>query len=128
MKTLKRNWDRLLLPGALLVSVAWFVYACVSAWGQVAPGLSIASTGSNQVTVIVTNGTSNGVYQLYYREFLTTNYPWIYITNGAPGQTNFTASQGDTVSGFFQASYNTNFVVPTITVIIQTPTNGALIY
>jgi hypothetical protein len=90
--------------------------------------LSISATGSNVLTVSVTNPVGGAQYQLYYREFLTTNYPWIYVTNGAINQSSFPFNIGDTVSGYFQASYNTNFVVPTITVIIQSPTNGALIY
>lgn len=128
MRTLKKNWAKLTGALALAGLTICAVYACVSAWGQTAPVLNIAMTGTNQVSVIISNGVPNGVYQLYYREFLTTNYPWIYITNGAVNQTNFSVNTGDTVSGYFQAAYNTNFVIPTITVIIQTPTNGALIY
>jgi hypothetical protein len=128
MKTLRKNWAK--FAGALTLAglAVCAVYACVSAWGQSAPGLSIAMTGSNIVSVNVTNPVGGGQYQLYYREFLTTNYPWIYITYGAVNQTNFPFNLGDTVSGYFQAAYNTNFVVPTIMVIIQSPTNGALIY
>jgi hypothetical protein len=128
MRTLRKNWSRLVgvVAGGILAVVA--VYACVSALGQTAPGLSLTMTGSNSVSVNVTNPVSGAQYQLYYREFLTTNYPWIYVTNGAVNQTSFPFNIGDTVSGYFQAGYNTNFVVPTITVIIQSPANGALIY
>ena len=126
MKTLKKNWAGLAGAMSLGTLAACAVYACVSAWAQTGPGLSIASTGTNKVRVSITNGASNGLYQIYYREFLSTNYPWLYFTNGSVGQTDFVANLGDTTSGFFQASYNTNFVVPTITVIIQSPTNGAL--
>jgi hypothetical protein len=128
MRTLRSNWSKLagIVAGGILA--ACVVYACVSAWGQTAPGLTVAMTGTNLMQVTVTNGVTNGVYQLYYREFLTTNYPWIYVTNGAVNQTNFLFNVGDTVSGYFEASYNPSFVPPTITVIILSPTNGALIY
>ena len=118
------------LAGAVTLTGLAFcaVYACVSAWGQTAPGLSLALTGTNLVQVTVTNGVTNGVYQLYYREFLTTNYPWVFATNGAVNQTNFLFNMGDTVSGFFEATYDPGFVPPTITVVIQSPTNGAILY
>lgn len=128
MRTLRKNWSRLAgaVAGGILTASA--VYACISALGQTAPGLSLTTTGSNSVSVNVTNPVLGAQYQLYYREFLTTNYPWVYVTNGAVNQTSFPFNTGDTVSGYFQVGYNTNFVVPTITVIIQSPANGALIY
>jgi hypothetical protein len=128
MRTLEKNWSKLAgaIVGGILAVCA--VYAGFSALGQTAPGLSVATTGTNLVQVTITNGVTSGVYQLYYREFLTTNYPWIYVTNGAVNQTNFLFDMGDTVSGFFEASYNPSFVPPTIIVIIQSPANGTLIY
>lgn len=128
MRTLRKNWSKLAgaVVGGILAVCA--VYACVSAWGQTAPGLSLTLTGTNLVQVTITNSVTNGVYQLYYREFMNTNYPWIYITNGAVNQSNFIFNPGDTVSGFFEASYNPSFVPPTIVVIIQSPANGTLIY
>jgi hypothetical protein len=128
MKTLRKQWAKLAGAVSLTALAVCAVYACVSAWGQTAPGLSVALTGTNLVQVTVTNSVTNGVYQLYYREFLNTNYPWIYVTNGSVNQTNFLFNMGDTVSGFFEAAYDPSFVPPTITVIILSPTNGALIY
>jgi hypothetical protein len=128
MKTLRKNWAKFVGAVALAGLVVCTVYACVSAWSQSAPVLSVAQTATNQVTITIVNGMTNGLYQIYYREFLTTNYEWTFFTNGTTGQTTFTANMGDTVSGFFEAAYNTNFVPPSITVIILSPTNGALIY
>ncbi len=128
MKTLRKNWSKLAGAVACAVLAVCAVYACVSAWGQTAPGLSIAPSGSNSVLISITNGVSNGLYQIYYREDLTTNSQWYYFTNGASGQTNFYANMGDTVMGFFEAAYNPSFVTPTITVIIQSPTNGSVVY
>jgi hypothetical protein len=128
MRTLRNNWAKLAGLAGLAVTAVVTVYACVSAWGQTAPGLTIAPTGTNEVSITITNSVTNGLYQLYYREFLTEDYPWVLFTNGNTGQTNFIANMGDTISGFFQASYNPSFVPPTINVIIISPTNGALIY
>jgi hypothetical protein len=128
MRTLRKNWSKLAGAVACGILAVCAVYACVSAWGQTAPGLTITPTGSSEVLISITNGVSNGLYQIYYREDLTTNSQWFYFTNGIAGQTNFRASMGDTIMGFFEAAYNPSFVTPTITVIIQSPTNGAVVY
>jgi hypothetical protein len=128
MRTLKKNWAKLVGAFTLAGLAVFAVYACVSAWGQSAPVLSVAVTGTNQVTITVTNGVGNGLYQVYYREFLSTNSEWILLTNGTTGVTNFTVSLGESIAGFFQAAYNTNFVLPVARLIIQSPTNGALVY
>jgi hypothetical protein len=128
MKTLRKNWTKVAGMTAFAGLAVMVAYACISAWGQTAPGLSIAPTGTNEVSITITNGVTNGLYQLYYREFLTEDYPWVLFANGNTGQTNFIANMGDTISGFFQASYNPSFVPPSISVIILSPTNGALIY
>jgi hypothetical protein len=128
MKTLKKNWAELTGIVNLAALGVLVAYTCVSGWSQSAPVLRIAVTGTNQVSITVTNGLTNGLYQLYFREFLDTNYEWLLLTNGTTGQTNFTASTGDTEVGFFQVAYNTNFVPPSIRVIILSPTNGAVIY
>lgn len=124
MRTLKKNWSKLV--GAITLA-SLVVYACISVWGQTAPGLRIAVTGTNQVTITVTNAVTNAQYQLYYREFLDTNSDWLFLTGGAVGQSNFPVNIGDTVQGFFQATYNPGFTPPTITVIIQSPLNGSVI-
>src|SRR5258708_367762 len=99
-----------------------------SSRGQSAPALSIAMTASNQVTLTITNG-SNGIYNYYYASSLNTNPNWILLTtNSAAGATTCVVNLGDMVQGFFRAVSSTNFVPPTLTVIIQSPTNGALIY
>ena len=128
MRTLGKHWAKFAGLAGLAVAAVVTVYACVSAWGQTAPGLTIAPTGTNTVSITITNGVTNGLYQLYYREFLTEDYPWVFLTNGASNQTNFLFNMGDTISGFFEAAYNPSFVPPTINVIILSPTNGALIF
>jgi len=128
MKTLKKNWGKL----TIFISTAGVgllaLYACVSAWSQTAPGLGITLTGTNQVSLVVTNGTNTASYQIYFTEFLNdTNYEWTLFTNGTTGQTNFAASLGDTEMGFFKAIINTNGGPFTPTVIIQSPVNGSIL-
>ena len=128
MKLIRKNWTAACTAFALAMLVVSAIYACFSALGQTAPVLTVTPTGTNTITVVATNGVSNGVYQLYYREDLTTNFPWVLFTNGGTGQTNFAINTGDTIKGYFEAAYNPGFVLPTITIIIQSPTNGALLY
>lgn len=129
MRHLRRNWAD--CGGAIaLAGLAIFaVYVCVSAWGQTAPGLSIMVTPTNVVSLTVTNGATNGRYQIYTTEFLNSPFfPWTLLTNGSTGQTNFTTTMGNFDQGFFKAVNNTNSVPFSISIIIQSPTNGALVY
>jgi hypothetical protein len=128
MTMIRNNWAKLAGAMSVMVLAVFALYACISAWGLTPPGLSIAVTATNQVSITVTNGVTNGLYQIYYTEFLSTNPDWVLFTNGSAGQTNFTATTTNTTSGFFEAAYNPSYVPPTITVIIQSPANGALIY
>jgi hypothetical protein len=128
MRTLRNNWAKLAGLMALAVTAVVTIYACVSAWGQTAPVLGIAPAGTNLISVTVLNPATNAAYQIYYREFLTEDYPWLFATNGNLGQSNFLFNTGDTVSGFFEAVNDASFVPPTINVIILSPANGALIY
>lgn len=128
MKTIKTHWAR--LAGGIAAGLALIaIYACLSAWGQTLPGLGISLTGTNQVSLTVTNGTNNTQYQIYYIDSLDDpNYQWLLWTNGTTGQTNFTANLGDTQRGFFKAVNNPSFIPPVINIVIQSPTNGSTIY
>ena len=97
-------------------------------WSQTAPGLGISLTTNNAVLVTVTNGVSTGQYQIYWTEFLSPSPEWLLLTNGSIGQTQFVVPMGDWDMTFFSASAISNFVPPTLNVIILSPTNGALIY
>jgi len=96
-------------------------------WSQSAPGLGISLTTNNAVLVTVTNGVSTGQYQIYWTEFLSPSPEWLLLTNGSIGQTQFLVSMGDWDTTFFNASAITNFVPPTLNVIILSPTNGMLL-
>jgi hypothetical protein len=97
-------------------------------WSQTAPGLGISLTTNNAVLVTVTNGVSTGQYQIYWTEFLSPSPEWLLLTNGSIGQTQFVVPMGDWDQNFFSASAISNFVPPSLNVIILSPTNGAVIY
>ncbi len=119
---------RIGLAGACLLALLT-VLKISSTWGQSSPALTISLSSNNTAVLTITNGVTNGVYQFYYAEYLGTNPNWVLLnTNTSPGITSLVANLGHTVQGFFKAVNNTNFVAPTLTIIIQSPTNGALIY
>ena len=97
-------------------------------WSQSAPVLGISLTTNNAVVVTVTNGVSTGQYQVYWTEFLSPTPDWLLLTNGSIGQTQFLVPMEDWDMTFFSASAITNFVPPTLNVIILSPTNGTLLY
>ena len=93
------------------------------------PYLTIAPTGTNQFLVTVYNNTSPEIYEIWWTAALANpDYPWQQLAIGASGQTNFTVG---TVSpnGFFRAIWDTNGV-PTsgLTITIQSPLNGSVLY
>jgi hypothetical protein len=126
MKTLRNHWATFAGMASLAVVAVVTVYACISAWGQTLPGLSIALVNTNTaVSLVVTNGNATNKYDIYWREFLDTNNSWTLLTNGGTGITNFAYSIGDTESGYFAASLHTNTVPFVLTVTIQAPASGA---
>jgi hypothetical protein len=107
------------------------------------PGLTIASSGTDQVQIVITNGSSSVNYEIYRTPVLddTLNYPFILHLIGNQGQTSFVANLGIDTRGFFRAAVgsdwdgdgipnfqdaqpsSTNAGVLTIT--IDSPANGA---
>jgi len=123
MKRLSKH-QAVALIGIGLVSIT--ILAARLAWGQAAPVLGISLTTNNAVLVTVTNGVSDGRYQIYWTEFL--DLPdWLLLTNGSIGQTQFLVPMEDWEVTFFSATAETNYVPPTLTVIILSPTNGMLL-
>jgi hypothetical protein len=126
MRTLRKNWPQLAGVFALAGAAIVTAYACISAWGQTAPGLSITLTNTNTaVALVVTNGTNTGKYDIYWTEFLQTNNLWTLLTNGGTGVTNFLFGIGDTTSGFYAAVKDTNSVPFVLNLIIVAPASGA---
>jgi hypothetical protein len=143
MKTIRKNWDRLaVLVGVGLCLMTLFV--CHLAWAT-PPGVKIVVSGTNQITVVVTNSVPTATYEIFWQEFLDgsslSNGTWQLIDIGSVGQTNFPFDTGETMTGFFRAVNRTDFDMdgvpnfedarpfdPTIgilTVTIETPANGA---
>ena len=140
------SWCRRVAAIALFICLA-SVFFSSSARGQSAPALSVALTGTNEVTLTVTNGTSTAIYEIYWTEFLNanatafTNGAWNLVYSGTTGQTNFVLDLGDTVTGFFRAVNGNDFdndgvlnnqdarpfdpLVGILQVTIEIPANGA---
>ena len=53
------------------------------------PGITVALTNVNQLSIAITNGVSYANYELYHRPSLELAYPWRLSQVGAQGQTNF---------------------------------------
>jgi len=127
MKTLKKHWSKFAVASSALLALTLLFAGLL--WGQTAPGLRIAVASSNQVSLTVINGTTNGLYQIYFTEFLDPDEPdWTLLANGTIGQTNFSADMQDFEHAYFKAVNNTNFVPPSITIIIQGPADGSVVY
>ncbi len=124
MKTIKKHWRKLALGLGASFIMAVAGIACISAWGQTLPGLSIAMTNTNTaVSLTVTNGTNTAQYQIYTKEYLT-NEDWILISNGTTGQTNFTIDLNDADSAFYRAQINSGSGA-SLSISIVAPANGA---
>jgi hypothetical protein len=144
MRTVTKHWAKLVAAGGLsLALIALFVQGV--ARGD-APGLTIALTGTNEVTLTVTNGAPTGIYEIWWTEFLDptavfTNGDWLLADSGTTGQTNFVFDLGETWTGFFRAVNTNDFdgdsilnyqdarpfdpSVGVLRVTIESPANGA---
>ncbi len=96
-------------------------------WSQTAPVLGISLMTNNAVLVTVTNGASTEQYQLYWTECLAPDPEWLLLTNGSIGQTQFLVPMDDWEMTYLSASAISNFVPPSLSVIILSPTNGMLL-
>ena len=64
------------------------------------PGITVATTNTNQVVITITNGASFANYELYRRTLLDAAHPWTLNIVGSQGQTNFIADMGVSLSFF----------------------------
>ena len=134
---MKKNWTTLLttaLGGLLAVTTA------LTVWAQSAPVLTMAPTGTNQLSITITNGVSTGNYELYTTPVLgdTVNYPWTVATIGYQGQTNFIVPMLYPNS-FYRVVVDTNAIplwqaadpnnpsAGILTITIDSPTNNAVL-
>jgi hypothetical protein len=140
MKTLKRF--TVALPGILSIGAAIAVITWSSFADVPQPIIKITALGSNQFSVAITNGVTNGIYELQWRETLSdTNYLWKFLDSGTMGQTNFTFSGGQLPVYFFRASVGNdvdadgvvswidandgNASIRALTITIDNPVNGS---
>jgi hypothetical protein len=143
MKTIKSNWGK--LAAALCAGLALIILSATGLlWGQTAPVMTIAPTGTNQFSIVITNGVTNVNYELFWTPSLNDPaFPWTLAVEGAQGQTNFTVDGGVSPIAFFRANLGSDFdgdgvpnwmdanpydpTVGALTVIINSPTNGAVV-
>ncbi|HLZ16405.1 MAG TPA: hypothetical protein VKQ08_05170 [Cyclobacteriaceae bacterium] len=122
MRALKR-----LLWGTALASPVLALWFFNSSKASSPPGLSISLGTSNQISLVVTNGTNTGTYEIFYKELLDNTTNWNLWTTGTQGQTNFTIPiNEDAISGFFKAVAGTNVI--SVSVTIELPVNGSTVY
>jgi hypothetical protein len=124
---------------ARALMVAGFLFCAAGGLSQTTPVLTIASLGTNQFSITITNGMSGGNYELWWTPVLnnTIDYPWTAAAVGTMGQTNFTLNMGVYQTGFFRALQDTNSIplweaadpnnqaTGILNVWIDSPTNGA---
>lgn len=109
---------------ARFLLVAGILLGLAKAWSQTAPVLTMAHTGTNQFSITVTNGVPASTYTLLQTHVLGNLASWKYVTNGTPGQTNFTVSSGPIATGFYQV-VATNYTIGSFGMFIDSPANGA---
>lgn len=109
---------------------------------QSQPVLTIASMGTNQFQVTVTNGVAGARYELWWTPALNDPlYPWARAGVGDPGQTNLLVDADLWPMGFFQVSVGTNYngiwdyqwanpndpSLGALSIVIDSPTNGMVL-
>ena len=94
---------------AVVFTAIAFVVERASA--QVAPGLTISRLGTNQVQIVITNGSSTVNYEIYRTPLLDdeANYPFTLHLIGNQGQTSFVASFGIDTRGWFRAAVGSDW-------------------
>jgi hypothetical protein len=105
------------------------------------PGVTISSLGSNQFSIVITNGVMTN-YELYWTPALgDSDYPWQLIALGTNGTTNFNVNAEGYFAGFFKAQVEQFYSgIPdyeladpnnpsegALTVTIDTPANGSVV-
>ena len=141
MKNLKKLWIAL----AALLGAGIGILTALNAFADAPPAISITSLSSNQFSIIVTNGTTNTTYGLYWTPVINDpdNYPWTLLSVGSVGQTNWTVDGGEWSVSFFRILTGTDLdndgivnwqdANPTdpnvgiLDVTISSPLNGAVL-
>ena len=93
---------------AIIGAAIGFVVERASA--QVAPGLTISRLGTNQVQIVITNGSSTVNYEVYRTPVLDDlNYPFNLYLIGNQGQTSFVANFGIETRGYFRIAVGSDW-------------------
>ena len=140
----QRGWKFWLWSGG---GIGFLFCMLMALWPELAktspaPGLTIALTSSNIVTLTITNGVTNEFYEVYSKIQLQT-LDWTFFTNGTSGQTSFTAATFPAQSRFFRARATNDWDgdgvlnwadadpnstnIGYLTITIESPANGALL-
>lgn len=115
------------------------VVAALTARSQTAPFLTLAATGTNQLTITITNAIPADSYEVWWTPVLgnTAAYPWSAAAVGNIGQSNFVLNMNGLQMGFFYGLLDTNAVPlweeaspgtpgsPILQVTIISPANGS---
>ena len=72
------------------------------------PVIKMVLTNTNQLSITVTNGVTNGTYSLYNQHVLGSP-DWNFVTNGAAGVTNFIVNTEPYLEGYYYVTGTTNF-------------------
>ena len=100
MKSLKRNWPTL---GLSLGIASAACIAAITVSADAPPVLTISALGTNNYSVVITNGIATNNYTLYWTPVIgSPAYPWQFLMVGDQGQTNFTIDGGTVQNAFFR--------------------------
>jgi hypothetical protein len=137
MKRIETHWKA---AAGVFVAAAMVMATVLTAISQSVPVVSIAPAGTNTFNITITNGMAGANYEVWWTPALANpDYPWTTLAVGTPGQTNFNLNMGIYQSGFFEGVLDTNAIPlweaanPTnsslgvLTVLIDSPTNGAVL-
>lgn len=107
MKTLGKHW--LTLLGIFGTGLALAATA-LTAWSQTTPVLAIAPTGTNQLSITITNNVGLTTYDLQWTPVLANpQYQWTWAAPGTVGQTNYLVNMnGASDTAFFRTILDTN--------------------
>ena len=107
MKTMKNNWSASLATAACgLLTIAM----TLTVWSQSLPVLTVASVGTNQFSISITNNIGTSCYDLQWTPVLANaNYPWTWAATGIPGQTNYVVTS-PYPTAFFRTILDTNAI------------------
>jgi hypothetical protein len=85
--------------------LAAFLFSLTSGPAQsMPPALTIAPSGTNLISITVTNGVGFGNYEVWWTPVLgnPAAYPWVKTAAGTGGQTNFLVNMAGYQNGFFR--------------------------